>query len=278
MKVFIIGGYGLLGTDIYNKFKHAGHTMCRLPKEKCDITDFYSLKQSISEFEPELIIHAAGYTNVELSEHKPIEAYNINSLSMYNLLSSITKNEPTIIFISTDYVFDGEKGSAYSEEDSCHPINIYGGSKLLAEDILRANYWKYYIVRTSWLFGKNGKCFPRVILEKLNSSMQSLNIVSDQIGSPTFTEDLAESLVDILKCPYGTYHVSNNGSTTWFELACSIAQQKGFSDKRLQSILSNEFNSLVKRPRYSVLDNSKWGRYNRPLRHYSEALTSFLKS
>ncbi|WP_052759437.1 dTDP-4-dehydrorhamnose reductase [Paenibacillus sp. DMB20] len=228
MKVLIIGGYGLLGTDIYNYFKNSGHTICRLKKEECDITDIYSLKRSITGFEPDLIVHAAGYTNVELSEQKPMEAYNINSVSMYNLLSSVAESEPTIVFFSTDYVFDGEKGSPYTEEDRCHPINAYGFSKLIAEDILRANYKKYYIVRTSWLFGKSGKCFPEVILNKLVSSTQTLNVVSDQIGSPTYTEDLAKGLVDLLKCPYGTYHVTNSGSTSWFELACSIAQKKRF--------------------------------------------------
>jgi len=277
MKVLIIGGYGLLGTDIYNTLKHSGHSVCRLSKEECDITNVYLMGQSIWGFDPDMIIHAAGFTNVELSEQMKMEALNINSISMYNLLSIAEKRKPIIVYFSTDYVFDGKKDSPYTEGDLCYPLNTYGFSKLLAEDVLRANYSKHYIVRTSWLFGKSGRCFPKVIIDKLNSNNQTLKVVSDQIGSPTYTEDLAKALQDLLKCPYGTYHVTNSGATSWFELACFIAQEKGFEDGRIQSIVTNEMSSSVKRPLYSVLDNSKWEKYNQPLRHYSEALIDFLK-
>lgn len=278
MKVLIIGGYGLLGTEIYNYFTSMGYEICRLAKKEFDITDPNSIVPIIKKHQPDLIIHAAGFTNVDLAEKAPFDAYNVNSLSMYQLLFSLTEKEPIIVFFSTDYVFDGNKGSPYVESDPCRPVNIYGMSKLLAEDILRANYSKFYIIRTSWLFGQAGRCFPNVIYRKLKNSSEPLYVVNDQFGSPTYTKDLAGCLVDLLKCPFGTYHITNTGYTSWFEVAQIVANEKGFNTDRIKPIRTCKLDTTTKRPNISILDNSKWESYNQPLGQYNEALKKFLKS
>lgn len=268
----------MLGSDIYHAFQHAGYQTVRMSKDECNITDIESLKTTIIKYQPELIIHAAGLTNVDLAEVIPMDTYNVNSLSMYNLLQSISELKPKIIFFSTDYVFDGKQGIPYREESPCRPLNIYGRSKLLAEDILRANYEKYYIIRTSWLFGKGGKCFPDTIAQKLLRETEILSVVDDQIGCPTYTVDLAESLLELLDCPYGIYNVTNSGSTSWYELARLVAQEKNILDfeTRIQPVHSSSYLTKAARPTYSVLDNTKWKVYKHPLRHFSEALHSFL--
>lgn len=278
MRTLILGGFGLLGRDIYHTFENAGHQTVRMSKDECDITDIESLKTAITKYQPELIIHAAGLTNVDMAEDTPMYAYNVNSLSMYNLLQSFSEIKPVVIFFSTDYVFDGNQGVPYREESPCRPLNIYGRSKLLAEDILRANYEKYYIVRTSWLFGKGGKCFPDTIAQKLLQETSVLSVVDDQFGCPTYTVDLAESLFGLLDCPYGIYNVTNSGSTSWYEFARLVAREININDyeRRVQPVHSNGYLTKAIRPSYSVLDNTKWEAHKYPLRHFSEALHSFL--
>ena len=149
---------------------------------------------------------------------------------------------------------------------------------MLAEDILRANYEKWYIVRTSWLFGNGGKCFPDTIARKLLHETGVLSVVDDQFGCPTYTVDLAESLLELLDCPYGIYNITNSGSTSWYELALLVAREKSILDfeTRIQPVHSSSYYTKAIRPSYSVLDNTKWKAYKRPLRHFSEALNEFL--
>ncbi|WP_433923775.1 dTDP-4-dehydrorhamnose reductase [Paenibacillus taichungensis] len=273
--MLILGGFGLLGQEVYRQFKEDGHQVVRTSRHECDINNLSSLKLAIEKHRPEVIIHSAGITNVDKVEDDPLEAYTVNSLSMYNLLESVAESKPIIIFISTDYVFDGYGNTPYKEADDRKPINVYGKSKMLAEDILKSNYEKYYIVRTSWLFGKGGKCFPDTIVRVLFDDARVLNVVNDQWGTPTYTVDLSESLLELIGCPFGTYHITNTGITSWYEFAKLIAEVKQNGHRRICSVSSGEYPTRARRPRYSVLDNSNWLLNKRPLRHYSEALHSF---
>lgn len=276
MRVLILGGFGLLGQEIYRQFNLEGHQVVRTPKQECDITDLSSLKAAIEKYKPEVVIHSAGITNVDQVEDEPLQAYNVNSLSMYNLIDSVRELQPIIVFISTDYVFDGHSNIPYRENDDRKPINVYGRSKMLAEDILKSNYEKYYIVRTSWLFGKGGKCFPDTIVKNILGDAKILNVVDDQWGSPTYTVDLSESLLELIGCPYGTYHITNTGITSWYEFAKLIAEVKQFKHSEICPVSSEKYPTRARRPKYSALDNSNLIRNKRQLRHFSEALHSFL--
>ncbi|GIP21694.1 dTDP-4-dehydrorhamnose reductase [Paenibacillus sp. J22TS3] len=277
MNVLLVGGFGLLGTDVFNILTNKGHNVTRLRRSEMDLNNIASIREAVKKVNPDWVIHAAGYTNVELAEDEPLKAYNINSFSMYNLLKVLQERKPKLTFFSTDYVFDGVQTIPYHEGDMANPLNVYGMSKLLAEDILRANYEDYYIIRTSWLFGRWGKCFPRTIYNKLVSQSEAVYVVSDQIGCPTYTVDLANILTELLDCPFGTYHITNSGTTTWYDLAKLVAKEKKLNLNNVKSIISNGSPSRAVRPKYSVLDNSKWNHYHGPLKHFDEAIHEFLK-
>jgi len=278
MKVFLLGGYGLLGSDIYLSFVKAGFEVYRFPKEKVNLLDISTLN-IINDLNPDVIVHAAGYTNVEKSELNITNAIELNCKGMYNLLRILKDQDIPILYFSTDYVFDGQNNEAYKEEDKALPINNYGLSKLMSEDILRANYKNYYIIRTSWLFGEHGNCFPKVILDKCKNQ-QKLDVVSDQIGSPTYTKDLAETVKQIIikKIPFGTYHVTNDGETTWYEFALEILKNSKVNLFEINKILTEDLLSNTKRPKYSVLSNEKIKSYGIVNRSYESASKEFLNN
>jgi dTDP-4-dehydrorhamnose reductase len=277
MNILLLGGFGLLGSDIYHFFLNRGHTIIRYQKEELNILNVSQLTEKIHFHKPDLIIHAAGFTDVNQSEINFEQAFNINCIGMRNIISAIDDTNIPIIYFSTDYVFSGFKQVPYLETDTPAPVNKYGWSKLMSEDILKANYEKYYIIRTSWLFGENGKCFPKLILKKLMNN-QIVRVVNDQVGTPTYTKDLAKCLIDILKLPYGIYHITNSGYTTWYEYAVLIAKYFGFDTKMVLPISSSDLGQSVRRPLYSVLSNNKWMEYHPPLQHYNEALGVFLNN
>ncbi|MFT9495984.1 dTDP-4-dehydrorhamnose reductase [Anaerosolibacter sp.] len=275
MKILLFGGHGLLGNDIYEVLKAEGHDILRFSRDEVDLLNRSLLKEKIEDFRPQLVINAAGYTDVANAERNFKEAFSANCIGVHNLISACEYVQPTLIHFSTDYVFDGKKTSPYQEEDVRYALNHYGWSKLIAEDIITANYKKFFIIRTSWLFGVNGKCFPKTIVEKLKLNMP-LTIVTDQIGSPTYTLDIAKNTINILKMPYGVYHITNSGHVSWYEYAKEIACLLNYKDIKIKSISSDELDTGVERPVNSVLDNSKWTQFNKPLRSYSEALREYL--
>ncbi|QIB27587.1 dTDP-4-dehydrorhamnose reductase [Caloranaerobacter azorensis] len=275
MKILLLGGYGLLGSDIYNVLVSKRYEVVRYTKRELNLMDRKKLETVLKYYNPQIVINAAGYTDVNRAQNDFQSAFDINCIGTYNLVYSLKKIDAKLIYISTDYIFNGEKNEPYTEEDEALPLNNYGWTKLVSEDIIRANYKNYYIIRTSWLFGLNGRCFPKIILDKLKNN-KKVEVVEDQIGSPTYTIDLAENILDVVNLPYGIYNITNSGNTSWYDYAKLIAEYAGLDSSNIIPIKTNKYFEKVKRPSYSVLSNSKWKSYNRPLRHFSEALRDFI--
>ncbi len=275
MKVALIGADGMLGHAIEKVFSDVevmGFTIDLL-----DITDLDKTVRKIKEVRPDFLIHAAAFTNVDLCESEPENAYLVNGLGTRNVAMACGEINCPLLYISTDYVFDGTKGSPYNEWDEPNPVSVYGLSKLMGERFVSSLTNKYYIVRTSWLYGPYGKNFVDTIV-RLLSEKESLKVVNDQHGSPTFTEDLAKKIRELLGKGYGTYHITNSGSCTWFDFAVAIASQKGIK-KPILPITSEEFNRPAKRPPYSVLANTFLRLEGiSETRHWQEALQEYLSA
>jgi dTDP-4-dehydrorhamnose reductase len=241
-----------------------------------DITNHATSRTSILGFKPDLVIHTAAMTDVDGCELDADAAYRVNAVGAWNIAASCEEAGAKIVFLSTDFVFDGKKDQPYTEFDVPNPINVYGASKLTAERLVREACPRAYIVRTSWLFGPNGKCFPKTIL-KLSSTRKSIDIVGDQVGSPTYVDDLALSIADIVQVPmFGTYHVSNSGQCSWHEFAEAIVAAAGMKDVTVNRISSSDWKSPTERPAYSVLrPYARELQGKQPLRHWKLALDEF---
>lgn len=272
----IIGVNGQLGHDAV-KLLSPYHKIVGLDKDTLDITNFIELQNRITEIRPEVIINCAGYTNVDDCEINYESAYNTNAQGCYNLALIAKKYDCILVHISTDYVFDGEKDEPYIESDLPNPINIYGSSKLLGENIITTISPKYFILRTSWLYGTHGKNFVKTIL-KLSETKEVISVVNDQIGTPTYTIDLINVISKLIKTnAYGIYHISNEGRCSWYEFAEKIIKLTN-KETTIIPITTNQSKRKADRPHYSVLENSMLKhRFGYTLRNWEEALTEFLK-
>jgi dTDP-4-dehydrorhamnose reductase len=217
-----------------------------------DVCDAAAISSMFSEFKPEVVIHCAAMTDVDACEGNPEEAYRVNTGGTWNLAEACRKQNARLCYISTDYVFDGEKGSPYDEFDAPNPLGHYGRSKLAGELCVARSGVQYWIVRTSWLFGLGGKCFPQTMLHAFKTQNE-VRVVDDQVGSPTYTIDLAEKLKQIVEeLPCGVYHVCNDGTCSWFEFAEKLAMEAGWHGK-VRPIPSSEWPTPTRRPRNSSL-------------------------
>ena len=260
-KIVVTGGGGQLAQAITHQLLLLGHSVLALDHDQLDITNKESIDKSI-EKGTFAIINCAAYTNVVSAETHSQQAHLVNGYGVELLASHAKDIGARFIHFSTDYVFDGEKTSPYDEVDATHPINEYGKSKLsgeqISQKIMKENLW---ILRTSWLYGGDTQHFVRKILEKLSNN-QTIEVVTDQIGSPTYVGDVAEATVALLTSMNppdpGIYHVSNRGEASWLELAQKTAEMSGYSANSIAGIETSSLQSAVKRPRYSVLDSTKW--------------------
>ncbi|MDD5428963.1 MAG: dTDP-4-dehydrorhamnose reductase, partial [Candidatus Omnitrophica bacterium] len=217
----------------------------------------------------QIVIHAAAWTDVDGCERDREKAYRINASGTENVAVACKNAGAVLIYISTDFVFDGKKKEPYTEEDKTDPLNIYAASKLAGEEAVRKNLKEYFILRTSWLYGAGGKNFVDTIIAKAGTEKE-LKVVRDQAGSPTYTKDLAcaiHRLADKIfrdrrqpTAAFGTYHVSNSGSVSWYDYACEILRLAGL-DTKVKAITSAELARPAKRPAMSVLDNSKFASF-----------------
>jgi len=264
-KIIVIGANGMLGSDLISIIPAIS-----FPKTLFDITDDGSYNQ-LNQLNPDIIINCAAYTAVDNAENDKDKCSKVNTEGVRKLVEYCKNKNIILVQISTDYVFDGEK-NGYDEDDKKNPLNFYGKTKADAEDIITSNLTNYYIIRTSWLFGKNGSNFIKKIF-KLSNEREELKIVYDQIGSPTYTKDLANAIYKLIKLEknFGIYHITNSGTCSWFEFAKEIlAQEK--SKCTLIPISLNEYITPAKRPKYSVLLNHKFDE----LRSWKEALNDYL--
>jgi dTDP-4-dehydrorhamnose reductase len=276
MKILVTGAKGMLGVDLCARLGRE-HEVIGWDIKELDITDTAGVR-AICALQPELIAHCAAFTDVDGCERDPEKAYKVNTLGTWNVALAAQQCNAALLYLSTDFVFDGEKGEPYDEFDRPHPIGVYGRSKFAGEELVKQLAAHYFIVRTSWLFGKNGKNFVNTIWEQAKKGVP-LRIVADQMGRPTYTVDLAEAIAGLIAGPlYGIYHVTNSGECSWAQFAEEIVRQAGLKSAVIP-ISSAEWETPTRRPKDSRLRHlalEMQGKDN--LRSWSEALGDYLKS
>ncbi|WP_135611775.1 dTDP-4-dehydrorhamnose reductase [Methanococcoides sp. AM1] len=259
IKTVIIGASGMLGSDLCRVFPDA----VKLTHKDFEITDKTKVIDSIKRLKADVVINAAAYSNVEGCEDNQDLAFEVNGHAPGYIAQACSDIGAILVHFSTDYVFDGSK-EEYIESDTTNPINVYGQSKLMGEQKIIKNTENYRIIRTSWLFGKNGKNFVDTML-RLSKEMENVKVVNDQFGKPTYTADLASKTAEIINLGPGIYHITNEGRCTWYEFASEIINST-------VQCSSEEFPTKAKRPTYSVLTNTK----TTPMRHWKNALNEYL--
>ena len=263
----------MLGCDICSVFSDVELKAFTL--SDFDITDLDKSVAAIRKFRPDYLIHTAAYTDVDGGEQSPDKAYLVNGIGTRNVTMACEEIRCPIIYISSDYVFDGSKNTPYNEWDMPNPINQYGLSKLLGEKFVASLTNRFYIVRTSWLYGKKGGNFVDTI-SRLLPERNEIEVVDDQIGSPTYTLDLANKLKELISKGYGTYHITNSSYCSWYEFAAEIAKLQS-SNAKIKPTTSDKFKRPARRPAFSVLNNTML-RLERimELRPWKEALKDYL--
>lgn len=279
MKVLVTGANGQLGQDVVSEFKISGCEVYAYGRDELDITSLEQCLHQVGKVQPEVIIHCAAYTAVDQAESEEDQAYLVNAVGTRNLVVAAEKISAKFCYISTDYVFDGEASVPYKEYDNTNPVGVYGKSKRAGELLVQSLSSRYFIVRTSWVFGIHGNNFVKTMIRLgQERQQQKLMVVHDQMGSPTFTEDLAYFLLELTRTEkYGVYHASNGSTCTWFEFAKAIFDAKGMN-VNLVPCTTQDFPRPAPRPKFSVMDNLGI-RINgfEPLRHWNDALTDFIE-
>ncbi len=263
-RLLILGGGGILGSEVIRLAEFVGIDYLAPSSKDLDITKAHRLEEFIVGNKPSWIINCAGWTNVEGAEDSPELAMTLNSKSVGNLAFSALKTGSAVIHFSTDYVFDGNSAEPYEVSDSSTPINQYGLSKLRGEQsLMGAGVESAYVVRTSWLFGVQGKNFVKTMARKALSNYP-VDVVDDQFGSPTSARDLASATFEIMseKPSPGIYHFANQGGTSWFEFAQEIYRLSGARIELVKPVKSDEFKTKAMRPKNSVLSTQKWRNSN----------------
>lgn len=279
IRVLVTGANGQLGQTINELYSNIPNfEFIFTTKTQLDITDSTKVEEYFSINKFHYCINCAAYTNVEGAESNPDEAFKVNAEAVKHLASTCKKNKVVLIQISTDYVFDGEKDAPYNEKDEPNPLNEYGKSKLAGEHYIQTILEEYFIIRTSWLYSKYGNNFLKTIIAKIQNQ-EALTITTSQTGAPTSCIDLAQFIFKLMKNRennYGIYHFSASGQTTWFDYALQIG--KLFEDYDCKKIVpASQFKSKAKRPRYSLLDNSKASRLINERVHWSKRVVETTK-
>jgi dTDP-4-dehydrorhamnose reductase len=260
LKVLVTGAAGQLGQDVVLLLQQQGHQVMGCDRQEMDITDLNQCIQVIGGFGPDAVIHCAAHTAVDAAESDIDAAYLINATGSRNVALASEKAGAKLVYISTDYVFDGSGSQPYHEYDNTDPKSIYGKSKRAGEVLVQSLSSKYFIVRTSWVYGKYGNNFVKTML-KLGQEKPMLQVVNDQKGSPTYTVDLARFLLELIQTEkYGVYHASNSDSCTWFEFTQAIFAEAEdllglkFTAK-LEPCATEQFPRPAPRPRNSVMEH-----------------------
>lgn len=265
MKVFVTGVKGQLGYDVMRELEKRGYNdAAGVDIEEMDITDGESVDKVITDSNPDVVIHCAAWTAVDLAEDedKKDKVHLVNAVGTENIAKVCKKLDCKMIYISTDYVFDGQGTRPWEPDDERNPLNVYGQTKYEGELAVEKWLEKYFIVRIAWVFGQNGKNFVRTMLN-LGKTHDKLTVVNDQIGSPTYTPDLAKLLVDMAESDkYGIYHATNEGFCSWYEFACEIFKQASeydsvYKNVSVSPVTSDKYPSKAKRPSNSRMNKNK---------------------
>ena len=276
MKILVTGVKGQLGYDVVKALESRGYQPVGVDREEMDLMNNNMIQNFIMNLKPEAIIHCAAYTAVDQAEEEVEICYQINAEAVKVIAQCAKTLDIPMIYISTDYVFDGTKASEYVETDIPNPINVYGASKLKGEQYVQQLLEKFYIVRISWVFGINGNNFIKT-MQRLGNEHDELNIIHDQVGSPTYTADLASLLVDMIETNrYGIYHATNEGYCSWYEFAAEIFKQSQL-DVTLHPITTDQYKTKAKRPLNSKMSKQKLSDYGfHRLPTWQEALKNYL--
>lgn len=263
------------------------YNIISLGHSECDVADFKQVARMFYRHQPWLALNAAAMTNVDACEDAPKKARAINTRGPYNIAKAAGKYNTIVIQISTDYIFNGRKNKPYQENDYARAVNIYGETKLQGERLLRKTLKKHIIIRTSWLFGKGKDNFVNNIIKR-SQKEKVLRVAADKYSSPTYTLDLARAISEIINLiddsgcqdrAYGTYHISNSGSCSWYEYAQAIVSAAKITRVKLEPIKMGQINFKAKRPVFSVLDNTKYARLTgKPLRKWQAAVKEYVEN
>lgn len=279
MRVMVTGSKGQLGFDLARVIMES-HDTFALDREQLDVCDASLVMTKVQEISPDIIIHAAAYTKVDEAEQEPNMAFRTNSIGPRNIAIAAAVCGAKLVYISTDYVFDGKKREPYCESDCPNPINVYGISKYAGELFVQSLHNRVFIVRTSWLYGGNlGDHFVcKIVLAA--KQCQQIKVVMDEVGSPTYTLDLALFISRLMTTEqYGIYHASNQGSCSRYEFAIAILQEAGLDKVTVHPITTDQYRLPALRPKYSILDHQAIrsnGLVDLP--SWRDALTRYMKT
>lgn len=283
MKILITGANGMLGCDLQEVLED--YELIATGSQDLDITNYDRVISKFDEFKPDLVINSAAYTAVDDCETHFEDAYNVNAIGPKNLAIACNDYDIPLVHISTDYVFNGEKNTPLVEDDEIGPKSAYGKTKLAGEEFIYENTEKYYILRTAWLYGYYGNNFVKTMLS-LAEDHDEVSVVYDQVGSPTFTHDLALSIRELLeyyennkkdRSKYGIYHLTNSAECSWYEFTKEFYKLANLNTK-VKPVTTEEFPRPAPRPKYSVLSNEKWIKAGfKPMRDYKEAVKDYLE-
>ena len=277
MRVFVTGVKGQLGYDVMNELEKQGLEGIGVDIDEMDITDADQVNKVIKEAAPDAVIHCAAYTAVDAAEENEEICRKVNAQGTENIAKVCEELDIKMMYISTDYVFNGQGERPWEPDDEREPLNVYGQTKYEGELAIEEHVKKFFTVRIAWVFGVNGKNFIKTMLN-LGKTHDHLTVVNDQTGSPTYTYDLARLLVDMIQTDkYGRYHATNEGLCTWYEFACEIFKQAGM-DVSVAPVSSDEYPAKAKRPSNSRMDKSKLTANGfQPLPTWQDALSRYLK-
>ena len=275
----IVGGNGMLGRDLTRFLGRSGIDVVPADVDEIDIRSEDSVERVLEQHGPAVVFNVAAITDVDGCERAEEEAFAVNALGPENLARVCARMDAFLVHVSTDYVFDGRADKPYREEDRISPLGVYGRSKAAGEEAVRAVLPDAHcIVRTQWLFGLHGRNFVEAVMER-GKKTGLLQVVDDQVGSPTYTEDLTRAMVRLVHSgARGTFHVSNSGATSWHGFAEKVMEVAGLTDVRVEPITTERLARPAPRPSYSILDNSKYIRHvGQPLRRWESALEEYMR-
>jgi len=276
MRVLVTGIRGQLGYDVVKELSHRGMVPVGVGRDEMDITDAAAVERVITEAKVQAVIHCAAYNAVDKAEEDVENCRRGNVDGARNIALVCKKLDLKMLFVSTDYVFDGSGNLPWTTEDVPNPLSAYGKSKYDAELAVQELLTKFFVVRISWAFGINGNNFVKTML-RLSGTKERLSVVNDQIGSPTFTEDLAVLLVDMIQTEkYGIYHATNEGDCSWYEFACEIFRMAG-KTITVTPVTAAEYGAKAPRPQNSRLSKDKLTENEfKRLPHWQSALERYL--
>ncbi len=276
MKCYVTGAHGNVGSRLLSELTAQGHEAVGVDVDSFDITDFKTVVDRIAAAQPDLVVHCAAMTNVDRCAQQPTEALRINGFGTQNIAVACQRTGAVLCYISTNEVFDGERGAPYMEYDLPHPINPYGYSKWVGEQAVRDLVPRHYVVRISWLFAHTGQNFLQKIVS-LAAAGHPLSVVTDEVACPTYVEDLVPALVRLVQTGrFGVYHLTNEGSVSRCQFARYIFDAYGYRDHPITPIVSAQYPRPSRPPTYSALANFNAAQMGIRLRDWREAVNAFV--